>query len=81
MKYDEFGVLYSDNGDFLFILQDDGTLDTVVEIAHFCGTSWEFRYGDTSDFRDEDGTLNFESWVEDVVLHDVMCGGCPECDG
>ena len=48
-------------------LLDDGTMDTVVQLPD--GTEW--RYGDTSDYRDEDGTLHFEDWCFAVVLPDM----------
>ena len=49
-------------------LLDDGTMDTVVKLPD--GTEW--RYEDTSDYRDPDsGALDFEQWVEDVVLPDM----------
>ncbi len=49
-------------------LLDDGTLDTVVELPD--GTEW--RYSDTSDYRDDDGgALDFEAWVTEVVIPDM----------
>jgi len=49
-------------------LLDDGTLDTVVRLPD--GTEW--HYSDTSDYRDPDsGALDFERWVNDVVLPDM----------
>ena len=50
-----------------FTLLDDGSMDTVVELPD--GTEW--RYLDTSDYRDEHGALNFKAWVEDVVMPDM----------
>ncbi len=52
-------------------LLDDGTLDTVVRLPD--GTEW--RYSDTSDYRDSDGALNFERWVKEVVIPDMDADG------
>ena len=49
------------------MLIDDGTLDTVVMLPD--GTEW--RYSDTSAYREDSGVLDFEAWVEDVVLPDM----------
>ena len=48
-------------------LIDDGTLDTVVELPD--GTEW--RYSDTSDYRDIGGMLDFDRWAKEVVLPDM----------
>ncbi len=50
-----------------FTLIDDGTLDTVVETPD--GKEW--RYSDTSYYRDKDtGALDFERFCKDVVIPD-----------
>ena len=48
-------------------LLDDGTMDTVVELPD--GTEW--RYSDTSDYRDDAGVLDFDTWAHDVVLPEM----------
>ena len=50
-----------------FTLLDDGTMDTVVKLPG--GHEW--RYLDTSDYRDDSGTLDFDKWIEDVVIPDM----------
>lgn len=44
----------------LYELVDDGTLDTVIR---FCGQ--DFQFSDTSEYRDEDGSLDLESLIVD----------------
>lgn len=61
---------------FTFRLVDGGTLDTVITV--YDGETDQlrtYRYSDeiARDYRDEDGTLNFEAFVEDIVLTDVEC--------
>jgi hypothetical protein len=50
-------------------LSDDGTLDTVVEI-----NGKEYRYSDTSEYRDADGDFSDERWQDfaEMVLEDYF---------
>jgi hypothetical protein len=50
-----------------FTLLDDGTLDTVVLLP----TGEEWRYSDTSYYRNDDGMLRFEEWINDEVIPDL----------
>ncbi|KKM89869.1 hypothetical protein LCGC14_1244280 [marine sediment metagenome] len=54
-----------------FTLLDDGTLDTVVRLPD--GTEW--RYHRTSEYRDVEGVLDFETWVMEVVFPDILNAG------
>jgi hypothetical protein len=53
-------------------LSDDGTLDTVVEI-----NGKEYRYSDTSKYRDRNGDFSDESWrnFAEMVLEDYFDEG------
>lgn len=64
-------------------LLDDGTLDTVVELTcPDCGHVWEWRYSDTSGYRDENtGALDTDTFFSDVVEPDFNSDGCPRCVG
>ena len=55
-----------------FELVDDGTLDTVVSIRNTdTDVTHEYRYLDTSAYRDEDGYLYFDQFVRDYVWDDI----------
>ena len=59
-----------------FVLVDDGTLDTVLSCV-LCGA--ELRFLDTSDYRDEDGTLDVDQFVTDMfeageLNHEIVVG-------
>lgn len=51
-----------------FTLIDDGTMDTVVRLPN----DEEWRYSDTSTYRDPDsGALDFARFVKDEVIPDM----------
>jgi len=62
--------------DYDFTLLDDGTLDTVVEVeCCHCHETWEERFSQeyASEFRDEAGELDEESFwddIEDTIEHE-----------
>ena len=58
---------------FRVYLMDDGTLDTVVQVCDEDGTPQEYRYSQetAADYRNEDGYLDFETFVTDVVSDDI----------
>jgi hypothetical protein len=47
-----------------FALIDDGTLDTCIRLPN--GEVW--RYDDSSDYRDDEGILDFDRYITEVVL-------------
>lgn len=63
-------------------LCDDGTIDTVVEYTcPDCGRTHEFRYSDTSDYRDQrTGALRERSFFRDIVIPDIESDECPLAD-
>lgn len=56
-------------------LLDDGTMDTVAEVTDKAtGKVREFRYSDSSEYRDEDsGALDEDQFFNDVVFPDAAC--------
>lgn len=60
-----------------YTLLDDGTLDTVVECHCLdCGNTWEERFGDTSDYRDDSGAMDdLTGLMEDYDIY------CEKCEG
>jgi len=62
-KLDPYKIYHPED----FTLLDDGTMDRVVLLPG--GQEW--RYSDTGDCRDFDGTLNFEDWIYNVVIPDM----------
>jgi hypothetical protein len=60
-------------------LIDDGTLDTVFKAVMRIAPhiTYECRYSDTSEYRDEDGDLDFAELADDVadfasMQHEVL---------
>jgi hypothetical protein len=55
-----------------YFLVDDGTIDTVIGV-HAGNRSFELRYDleFAAEYRDEDGVLDFDAFVEDVVMYDA----------
>lgn len=56
-------------------LLDDGTMDTVVEVFDpITEQTREWRYSDTSDYRDpQSGALDEETFFAEVVIPDAEC--------
>ena len=60
-------------------LGDDGSLDTII--IHWRQTKpghhkepVEYRYSDTSEYRDNDGLLDFDRFIAEVVKPDYDAG-------
>ncbi len=53
-------------GPFTVLLEDDGTLDTVISVSHPLIEQQEFRYSTEygSMFRDEDGAMTEDGFAE-----------------
>ena len=70
-----------------YTLLDDGTMDTVVEFhCTRCNRTWEERFSDASDYRDEDGDLDLNAFVAELGICCEMCGDCDfdddsDCEG
>ncbi len=56
----------------IFNLLDDGTMDTVVECTCTdCGRIWQERFSDTSDYRDENGSMDDLDGI--LEPYDIYC--------
>lgn len=65
-------MVHDNNNEYNVYLIDDGTMDTVIKVNH---ERWAeprvYRYTDTSDYRDESGSLDFDTFIADVVIPDA----------
>ena len=71
---------HPDNDDLLskltVVLQDDGSLDTVVQVTDDTGRTETVRYSfeEAASYRDDDGSLDMDRFARDVVIEDYAAG-------
>ena len=71
---------HPDNDDLLskltVVLQDDGSLDTVVQVTDDTGRTETVRYDreTAASYRDDDGSLDMDRFARDVVIEDYAAG-------